>query len=86
MLPVFYTKHFNLRNGTRYVGRYVLPQNDHLVVEIYWRCDIGFNKQTHIRIVLGLKIYLCVKQEGQVTYNVTPRGVYVPIVTVEKHV
>jgi hypothetical protein len=84
MLPVLYTTHFNLRNGTTFVGKHVPPQYDHLVVEIYWRCDIGFNQQTHIWIVLGLRIYLCVKQEGQSKYNVTPRSVYVPIVEVEK--
>jgi hypothetical protein len=86
MLAVLYTKPFNLHNGTTYVVRYIPPQNDHLVVEIhvYWRCDLGCNQQTHIRTVLGLRVYLCVKQEGQCTYNVTPRSVYVPIVAVEK--
>jgi hypothetical protein len=55
MLPVLYTKYFNLRNGTTYIGRYVPPQNDHLVVEIYLQCDTGCNQQTHIRTVLGFE-------------------------------
>jgi hypothetical protein len=60
------------------------PQDDHLMVEIYCRCDCGFNQQTHTESRLWLRVYLCVKQERQCMYNVTLRRVHVTTVAVEK--
>jgi hypothetical protein len=83
MLPVLYTIHFNQRNYTTYVDKYVPPQDGHWMVDIYWRCDSGFNQQRHIQR-LCLRVCLCVKQERQCKYSVKVRRVHITNVAVEK--